>query len=269
MTTTNKRCLNNPHATATPSSGLGKGRITGAHTVRLLVSVRSADEAQAALAGGADIIDVKEPARGALGMADVSVINDVVQTSGDRATVTAALGELVDLVRCAPPPGPLASQLDMIKIGLADAPRDWQSQLLARFKSLRQHAPIAVAYADHHRVAAPPVADVVEFAIEHRLKGVLIDTAIKDGCGLYDWLNDDDLHDLVTAVRAAGRLIALAGSLTCVDFGRTLSLGPDIVAVRGAACVSNDRGGAVDAVCVGTLAQIVADFNVQRSVFAV
>ena len=34
---------------------------------RLLVSVRSAEEAEIALAGGADVIDVKEPRRGALG----------------------------------------------------------------------------------------------------------------------------------------------------------------------------------------------------------
>ena len=37
---------------------------------RLLVSVRSAAEAEAALAGGAAVIDVKEPTRGALGRAD-------------------------------------------------------------------------------------------------------------------------------------------------------------------------------------------------------
>ena len=36
---------------------------------KLLVSVRSADEARAALAGGADLIDVKEPAHGPLGAA--------------------------------------------------------------------------------------------------------------------------------------------------------------------------------------------------------
>jgi len=37
-------------------------------TPGLLVSVRSADEVDDALAGGADLIDVKEPSRGALGM---------------------------------------------------------------------------------------------------------------------------------------------------------------------------------------------------------
>ena len=36
----------------------------------LLVSVRSADEARTALAGGATVIDVKEPERGPLGRAD-------------------------------------------------------------------------------------------------------------------------------------------------------------------------------------------------------
>ncbi|MBY0228781.1 MAG: (5-formylfuran-3-yl)methyl phosphate synthase, partial [Gemmataceae bacterium] len=33
----------------------------------LIVSVRSADEARIALENGADLIDVKEPSRGALG----------------------------------------------------------------------------------------------------------------------------------------------------------------------------------------------------------
>ena len=38
---------------------------------QLLVSVRSAEEARAALEGGAALIDVKEPSRGSLGSASV------------------------------------------------------------------------------------------------------------------------------------------------------------------------------------------------------
>jgi uncharacterized protein (UPF0264 family) len=41
--------------------------------VRLLVSVANAAEARTALEGDADIIDVKDPSRGSLGMADASV----------------------------------------------------------------------------------------------------------------------------------------------------------------------------------------------------
>ena len=44
----------------------------------LLVSVRSAAEALTALAGGAALIDAKEPASGSLGRADDAVIRDIV-----------------------------------------------------------------------------------------------------------------------------------------------------------------------------------------------
>src|SRR5947209_8028398 len=43
----------------------------------LLVSVRSAAEARAALDGGAALIDIKEPARGPLGRADDGVMAEV------------------------------------------------------------------------------------------------------------------------------------------------------------------------------------------------
>src|SRR4051812_47948913 len=42
--------------------------------MELLVSVRSAKEVEAALAGGADIIDAKEPSRGSLGAVSPKVL---------------------------------------------------------------------------------------------------------------------------------------------------------------------------------------------------
>ena len=60
---------------------------------KLLVSVRSAGEARSALAGGADLIDVKEPSRGPLGAADPAVIRDVIAAVDGRVPVSAAFGE--------------------------------------------------------------------------------------------------------------------------------------------------------------------------------
>ena len=62
--------------------------------VRLLVSVRTAAEAQSALAGGADIIDIKEPNRGPMGQADAAIIQAITATVGSQAPVSAALGDL-------------------------------------------------------------------------------------------------------------------------------------------------------------------------------
>src|SRR5262249_54305435 len=61
---------------------------------RLLVSVRSAAEAIAAVEGGADLIDIKEPSHGSLGRADDAAVTAVLQAVGGRKPVSAAFGEL-------------------------------------------------------------------------------------------------------------------------------------------------------------------------------
>ena len=51
--------------------------------MKLLVSVRNATEAAAARAGGADIIDAKEPAAGALGAVRLTTFEDIVDAVAD------------------------------------------------------------------------------------------------------------------------------------------------------------------------------------------
>src|SRR5438270_9317018 len=65
--------------------------------MRLLVSVISAEEAKRALAGGADIIDVKDPGEGALGAPAPRVLSEVVRAVGGAAPISVALGDLPDL----------------------------------------------------------------------------------------------------------------------------------------------------------------------------
>ena len=60
---------------------------------RLLISVRSAEEATVALAGGADLIDVKEPSNGPLGVAHHEVLAAVLAVVNEAVPVSAALGE--------------------------------------------------------------------------------------------------------------------------------------------------------------------------------
>jgi uncharacterized protein (UPF0264 family) len=64
---------------------------------KLLVSVRSAEEAGLAIAGGADLIDVKEPLEGSLGAASPTVIDEVLDRVGGRGPVSVACGELLQL----------------------------------------------------------------------------------------------------------------------------------------------------------------------------
>src|SRR3712207_4897772 len=66
----------------------------GPRRCQLLVSVRSAEEAEAALAGGADLIDVKEPRGGSLGRAEDWVLAGVLRRVSGRRPVSAAMGGL-------------------------------------------------------------------------------------------------------------------------------------------------------------------------------
>src|SRR6266478_5781453 len=90
----------------------------------LLVSVRSPAEAEAALRGGAALIDVKEPGRGSLGRAEDAVIAAVIAAVAARRPVSAALGELME-EGSQPFSGP---GLSFVKWGLAGAAAvgDWQ-----------------------------------------------------------------------------------------------------------------------------------------------
>ncbi len=206
---------------------------------QLLVSVRSANEAAIALRAGADVIDVKEPSRGPLGKADDAMIAAIIDIVAGRAAVSVALGELIDKPRLDVP------HADFVKVGLARAPADWRTRLTGR--SL-----IAVAYGDHKRVGAPAVDDVIDFALHHDVAGVLIDTAVKDGRGLWHWCADE-LPRWIRLVRDAGRSIALAGALHGEAFDRVAAMGPNIIAVRGAACRDGERAATIDADRIASL----------------
>jgi uncharacterized protein (UPF0264 family) len=216
--------------------------------MELLVSVRSAAEAELALEGGAALIDVKEPANGPLGRADADTIDAVVRRVAARRPVSAALGEL----RRQPLPY-AGGGLSYMKWGLAGLRgRAWQAELAAAVRRAGRQAPgcrvVAVAYADWQRAGAPPVDDVVAF-VRRRPGGVLLlDTYAKErGRTLLDSLTVADIARVIQSCRAAGVCVALAGSLGPEQVRELRSLRPDWFAVRGAACEGSDRAQAVGA----------------------
>lgn len=204
--------------------------------MKLLVSVRSADEALAALEGGADLIDVKDPSRGPLGRADDSVISDIDEAVSGQRPISAAMGELSDGVGLLPP-----ARLDYVKFGLARCARiDWQKQLLA-LRSMSPATVVPTAYADGELAEAPNVIDVFQFAIDCHFPVVLIDTFAKDGRNVFSWLSFDFLSHWIGQLDACGGRVALAGSLSERETVLIQRLDPAWLAVRGAACRNGDR----------------------------
>lgn len=228
----------------------------------LLVSVRNADEAQAALSGGADVIDVKEPSRGALGAADPAVWHDVRRALPAGFPLSVALGELADdgIARRAG----LVPGIQYAKVGLAgcldlkDWPRRW-GRVLERLPGETER--VAVGYADHRAARAPDPRDVLRAAAAVNCRTLLLDTFGKDRGDLFDHFDDEQLAAFARDCRASGVALVLAGSLRLPSLSRALSFAPALVAVRGAAC-RGDRTGAVCGAFVKRLKQrISANFD--------
>lgn len=223
----------------------------------ILVSVRDPAEVAAAVAGGAAIVDVKDPARGSLGAASPTTAGSVARALAGRTPWTIAGGEIADVDRAAArhllnavvtaAGGPPAA----VKFGLAGlASRAWRDAWSAVLGEVPAGIDrVAVAYADWRRVAAPDPREIVAAAAALRCAALLIDTSDKQAAGLLDACGIDDLTGWIAAARRAGMRVAVAGKLAIEQIPLVVGLGVDVVALRSAVC-SNDRLGMVDAALV-------------------
>src|SRR5438552_2675903 len=214
--------------------------------MHLLVSVANADEATAALAGGADIIDAKNPAAGAMGAVSEHVFREIRGVVGKSRPVTAALGDASDgitIERAAREAAGAGARF--VKVGFAGIQNvSTIAEILAaavfgsRAISVEKTGVVAAAYVDAARVKTVAFEDLLEAAVLGGAEGVLIDTADKRGPGLRQVVMASTLSGWIAAAHDAGMFVAVSGKLTADDLPFVRDAGADIAGVRGAACVS-------------------------------
>lgn len=212
--------------------------------MQLLVSVANVIEARSALAGGADVIDAKDPRRGALGPVHASTLAEIVHAVGSRRPVSAALGDaepVAAVERAAR--GAAEVGVTFVKVGCRGVRETTASRLAAAAR--RGAGPttrvVLVAYADWRRARSIAPERLVRLAAEHSAWGVLLDTAFKEA-GLFEQLGPDAVQEWVGTAHAAGLCAALAGSLRGTDFAAAQRAGAELVGVRGAACIGGREG---------------------------
>ena len=225
--------------------------------MRLLVSVRSAEEVSPALAGGADIIDAKEPARGSLGAVTSAVLAAVAARTPASVPLSVALGDCADLdaLRAALDGVCLGERVAPVylKLGFAGvrSPEVIKALIETAVASAHEWAIVAVGYADHGLARTAPPDDVLRAAIAAGAAAFLVDTCRKDGRTLLDHLSIDRLAALSLRARTAGLIFAVAGSLHPDAVSRLGDIA-DVLGIRGAAC----RGGRSGPVDAGRVAEV-------------
>jgi len=206
---------------------------------RMLVSVRSVDEALVAASGGADFIDLKEPSEGALGGLPVATIGAIVgalRAHGSGLPVSATIGDLpmhaLDRIR-AQADAVGASGVDYVKVGIERSP-----EAFAVLDALAACGwpVVPVFIADNGLDAA-----LIAHACALDFPGIMVDTADKLAGSLFDAVPMADLRAFVAQVRASGGMAGAAGALRVAHVPLLKELAPDFAGFRSAVCVADRK----------------------------
>jgi (5-formylfuran-3-yl)methyl phosphate synthase len=218
-----------------------------------LASVTGPEEAEIALAGGADIIDLKDASKGALGALKIDQVRAAARAVGGRRPVSAVTGDLP-----MEPAGLLAAAaqmakagIDYVKIGLFPDPR--REECIRALAALSAETKIVgVMFADRGFDV-----DLVGLMAECGFAGVMLDTATKGSRRLLDLMDITALGGFIAAARTHGLMKGLAGSLETPDVPRLLLLAPDFLGFRGALCVGQDRTAAINQEAVALVRRLI------------
>ncbi len=215
---------------------------------RLLVSVRNAEEVVAAVEGGADWIDLKEPLAGPLGAVTAKVAKQVLERVAGCRPVSAALGELLDWPNASAQKLLDLEGIGVVKLGLAGCrtQNSWQRLWQAAADQVADFGKtlVAVAYADWSQAQAPSPQEVLACTGETQGRYLLIDTFDKLSGSLFEHLSTSELQTILCLAKRASIQTVVAGGLLCTTLDQLPEEGVDLVAARGGVC-DGDRTGLV------------------------
>jgi FolB domain-containing protein len=218
-----------------------------------LASVTGTEEAAVAVAHGADIVDLKDPAKGALGALPEPTVRRVVAGIAGARPVSAVIGDLpmqpetiVGAARALADTG-----VDFVKVGLFPDPGR-ETCIRALHALAARTKIVGVMFAD----LAPDPA-LIPVMAEAGFTGAMLDTARKGRGRLLDHADIPALREFVAACRSQGMLAGLAGSLETPDVPRLLLLQPDVLGFRTALCADRNRAAQIDAGAVDVVRELI------------
>jgi len=242
--------------------------------LKLLISPANAKEAAEAIAGGANIIDVKNPQEGALGANFPWVIRQIKELVPKNVQVSCALGDIPNLPGSVSLAALGAASLgvDYVKVSLYGCKTVEESLYLLQNinKAAKECNPkiklAAVGYADAKKTNLLDPRQVPEVAAKAHIEVAMLDTQFKDGKNLFSHLSTEQLKKFVDRSHQLGLEVALAGSLRKDDLPIIYHLGADIAGLRGAACTSGDRvKGEMKRALVSELVEIIKQTEAQAN----
>ncbi len=232
----------------------------------LLVSVANISEAKIAMDAGVDILDMKNPAEGALGRLNLQTITEITAICRGKCTTSATIGDLPMQAEL------LASEtekvietgVDIVKVG---------------FFGVDQHEVCANAIGrvgrDRAKLIAVMMADQSpNFSLMATLKaagfyGVMLDTANKDGQCLLDHQSMNELNTFCRMAESYEMVTGLAGSLSASHIQALVNINPAYLGFRGAVCHQTNRDADLEQGRVSLIKELLHKYNTPAQQLAI
>jgi uncharacterized protein (UPF0264 family) len=209
----------------------------------MLASVNSLKEAALVLSANVDIIDLKQPALGALGALETDIVKKIVTWVDGRCPVSATIGDLpmepqiiFNAVKAMADTG-----VNYIKVGFF--PGGAWSETVEKLSALTQHniALIAVLFADTQFKEMQDGLARIPSLKSAGFRGVMLDTRDKKNGSLTQIMAKTDIRQFISRVKTHQLICGLAGSLRLEDIAGLMTYHPDYLGFRGALCMQHNR----------------------------
>jgi (5-formylfuran-3-yl)methyl phosphate synthase len=223
----------------------------------MLASVNSLEEARLVLAENVDIIDLKNPAMGALGALDIQLVKDIVVEVNGQCPTSATIGDLpmqAGLVFNAVTEM-AESGVNYVKIGLF--PNGNVLQIIDKLGAISNKINlIAVLFADTN-----PDFSIIDSLKVAGFTGIMLDTLDKTKGSLTEVMSMDGIEHFVGRVKSGGIICGLAGSLKFEEIPVLMDCHPDYLGFRGALCELHERAGRLNPLSVRRIKQAITDYS--------
>jgi uncharacterized protein (UPF0264 family) len=217
--------------------------------MKVLISPKDEFEATEAVNGGADIIDVKNPIEGSLGANFPWVIQRIRSLVPHSIEVSATIGDFPHLPGSASLAalGAAVSGANYVKVGLKGSKTRDDAIFLMQgvtrtVKEYDTQTKVVLAgYADFRRASTLDPFLLPDVARTAGCDVVMVDTFVKDGKGIFDFMDEAACKQFVEEGHTRNLDVALAGSIKLPEIPILKHVGADILGIRGAACSHGDR----------------------------
>ena len=196
---------------------------------KILASIQNMSEAKIIINSEIDIIDLKDPEKGALGKLKTNDIKNIINFINKKKLTSSTIGDLpnnkilikkiVDELS--------KTNIDFIKIGVYE---NNYIDTLSEIKSIKKL--IAVFFAD---LFLPSTNDLLVLK-KSGFSGVMLDTSNKKSGNLFNHLDYSDLSNFILNSKKLNLLTGVAGSINKSHIDQILKLSPNYMGFRGALC---------------------------------